>query len=143
MGAQFWGAPSGMRLTGTVTLRPSEGGRKASEYSLLSWCPGGCFGSFGYNRRIVSLVSEFLGMKFGVVYQEGVEPHFRVVYWDWNGPELSAKYGMESRGVIEGWLPQLGMWAIDEWAETHRSQLEQAWEDSRAGRAPTAIAPLE
>ena len=41
-----------------------------------------------------------------VVYEEGAEPHFRVV-WDWNGPELSAKYGMESRCVIEGWLPHL------------------------------------
>lgn len=91
----------------------------------------------------MTLVSEFLGMKFGIVYEEGAEPHFRVVYWDWNGPELSAKYGMESRCVIEGWLPQLGMWAIDEWAETHHSELEQAWEDSRVGRTPAAISPLE
>lgn len=40
-------------------------------------------------------------------------------------------------------LPQLGMWAIDEWAERHHSQLEQAWEDSRVGRTPAAKAPLE
>jgi hypothetical protein len=91
----------------------------------------------------MALVSEFLGMRFGVVYREDAEPHFRVVYWDWNGPELSAKYGLESRCVIDGWLPQLGMWAIDEWAELHRVELAQAWEDSRQGRAPDAIAPLQ
>ena len=91
----------------------------------------------------MTLVSEFLGMRFGVVYQEDAEPHFRVVYWDWSGPELLAKYGMESRCVIDGWLPKLGMWAIDEWAELHRVELAQAWEDSRQGRAPAAIAPLE
>ena len=32
---------------------------------------------------------------------------------------------------------------IDEWAETHHSELEQAWEDSRVGRTPASIAPLE
>jgi|GEM_PF-4721216 len=31
-----------------------------------------------------------------------------VLYWDWSGPELSAKYGLESRRVIDGWLPELG-----------------------------------
>ena len=33
--------------------------------------------------------------------------------------------------VIDGWLPKLGMWAIDEWAELHRVELAEAWEDIR------------
>ena len=82
-------------------------------------------------------------MKFEVVYEEGVEPHFRVIYWDWSGPELSAKYGIESRGIIEGWLPELGMWAIDEWAQKHAAELATAWEDSRSGQSLATIAPLE
>ncbi len=91
----------------------------------------------------VTVVSEFLGMKFGVAYQEDTEPHVRIVYWDWAGPELTAKYGIASRAVIDGWLPQLGMWAINEWVEEHQPELQQAWEESRMGRTPTPIEPLE
>ncbi len=74
----------------------------------------------------MNVVSEFLGMTFGVAYGTGAEPHIRVVYWGWDGPELSAKYGLESRVIIKGWLPELGMDEIDRWAQEHKEELEQA-----------------
>ena len=89
----------------------------------------------------MTAVSEFLGMTFKVVYEEGSEPHIRVVYWGWDGPELSAKYGLESRAVIEGWLPELGMEEIDLWTQEHQAELEQAWENSRTGRPLALIEP--
>ena len=91
----------------------------------------------------MSVVSDFLGMTFRVVYEEDVEPHVSVLYWDWSGPELSAKYGLESRRIIEGWLPKLGMGEIDMWVEEHLAELEKAWGDSRVGKRPAPISPLD
>ncbi len=86
-------------------------------------------------------------MKFGVAYEKDTESHIRIIYWDWAAqncqPRTVSQYGINSRAVIEGWLPQLGMWAINDWVEAHQPELQQAWEDSRMGRVPALIEPLE
>ena len=80
-------------------------------------------------------------MTFRVIYEEDSEPHVRVIYWGWDGPELSAKYGLESRAIIEGWLPELGMDEIDRWMQEHQVELRQAWDNSRVGKPLALIEP--
>ena len=89
------------------------------------------------------ILSEFLGTTFGVDRQPGTEPHLVVVYWGWDGPELRATYGLRSRKILSGWLPDLGMEFFEEWIEKHWSELICAWEDSERGVVPTPVEPLE
>ena len=41
-------------------------------------------------------------------------------------PNCLQRYGLESRVIIKGWLPELGMDEIDRWAQEHKEELEQA-----------------
>lgn len=90
----------------------------------------------------MGVISEFLGMRIEMAYQAEAEPHCRVIYWDWDGPELRAKYGLRSRRVIQGQLLELGVEALGGWVSLHIPELEQAWRDSRDGKPLLSIAPL-
>ena len=92
--------------------------------------------------QAMHVLSEFLGTTFGVEYEESVEPHLVVVYWDWDGPELRAKYGLHSRKVFDGWLPYLGMDELGEWIDDYWAELLLGWEDCELGKTPNPVAPL-
>ena len=71
-------------------------------------------------------------------YQDHAPPHFHAIY-----AEYEAEVAIGTGEILEGSLPRRTRRMVQEWAETHRLELEDDWERARAGEPLIRIEPLE
>ena len=83
-------------------------------------------------------ISRFFGIIVRMFYNDHVPPHFHANYG-----EHEALVEIATLAIYRGHLPRRAMALVLEWAAMHRAELQDAWDASRAGQAPTAIAPLD
>ena len=83
-------------------------------------------------------ISEFYGIFIYMYYQDHAPPHFHAIY-----AEYEAEVAIGTGEVLEGSLPRRARRMVQEWAATHRLELEDDWERARAGEPLIRIEPLE
>ena len=88
--------------------------------------------------EITGRVSRFYGISVRVNYREGTTPRFHARY---AGSE--AAIDIRRPALLDGKLPGRALAFVMEWATLHRQELLDAWERSRRGESPEAIAPLD
>jgi Domain of unknown function (DUF4160) len=64
-------------------------------------------------------------------------PHFHAYY-----QEEVAVYAIDTVDLIAGSLPRPQQRLVEAWAELHRAELLESWENLQDGRAPGRIDPL-
>jgi hypothetical protein len=82
-------------------------------------------------------VSRFLGIIIRFHYREHLPPHFHALYGEWE-----AQIALEHHTVLEGRLPDRVLGLVQEWAEIHRDELVQCWNQAQSGIIPGKINPL-
>jgi len=69
-------------------------------------------------------ISRFLGIIITMYFNEHNPPHFHVRY-----NEYRASVEIKTLNVISGVLPARVRGLVDEWAEIHRDELLEIWEN--------------
>ena len=64
-------------------------------------------------------------------------PHFHATY-----AEGEISISIVTLEVLAGKIERRALALVMEWAASHRAELQQAWNDIRAGRVPQKIEPL-
>lgn len=82
-------------------------------------------------------VSRFLDIVIRFYYDEHPPPHFHADY-----AEHKSQIAIGSQAVLKGRLPGRVLGLVLEWAELHRAELEQCWDQARRGEVPNKIDPL-
>lgn len=82
-------------------------------------------------------ISEFYGIAIAMYYAEHGVPHFHAIYAD-----ADASIAIGSLELLAGSLPERALRLVREWAELHRSELEDDWSRARNGKPLERIAPL-
>ena len=83
-------------------------------------------------------ICEFYGILIYMYYQDHAPPHFHALY-----AEHEAEVEIESGRIMRGSLPRRAQRLVEEWAQSHRLELEEDWRRARAGEPLNPIAPLE
>jgi Domain of unknown function (DUF4160) len=87
---------------------------------------------------IMPRISQFYGIAVYLYYRDHAPPHFHAIYG-----EYEAKIEIASATIMDGELPRKAKNLVEEWAETHRQQLQHNWDLARAGQPLESIEPLE
>jgi hypothetical protein len=85
----------------------------------------------------VPRISEFYGIVIAMYYAEHGVPHFHAIY-----AGHDASITIDSGEVLAGSLPDRALRLVREWAELHRTELEEDWWRAREGQPLERIAPL-
>jgi hypothetical protein len=83
-------------------------------------------------------ISEFFGIAIYMYFREHVPPHFHAIY-----AEYEAEVELDGLTLLSGTLPPRVRGLVVEWAAMHRNELLQVWQQARAKRPLSRIAPLE
>ncbi len=83
-------------------------------------------------------ISRFLGIIIAMYYNDHNPPHFHAIYGDFR-----AVIAVETGEILEGRLPPRVLGLVQEWRESHRTDLAEDWRLARARKALKRIAPLE
>jgi len=85
-------------------------------------------------------LSRFYGIEISIRAREANHPlpHFHASY-----AEFEASIAIETLEILAGTLPTRAIEMVLGWAAIHRTELQTAWNQLRAGRVPEKIAPLE
>ena len=70
-------------------------------------------------------ISRFLGIIITMYFNEHNPPHFHVRY-----NEYRASVEIKTLNIISGALPARVRGLVDEWAEIHRNELQEIWENA-------------
>jgi len=70
-------------------------------------------------------ISRFLGIIITMYFNEHNPPHFHVRY-----NEYRASVEIKTLNIISGALPARVRGLVDEWAEIHRNELLEIWENA-------------
>lgn len=82
-------------------------------------------------------VSRFLGIIIRFYYNDHMPAHFHADYG-----EYQAQIAIGTHTVLNGTLPGRVLGLVQEWAELHRDELAQCWDQARHGQVPNKIKPL-
>ncbi|HEX6681101.1 MAG TPA: DUF4160 domain-containing protein [Gaiellaceae bacterium] len=82
-------------------------------------------------------ISAFYGIVIAMYYAEHGVPHFHALY---GGQDASI--AIDSLEILAGSLPDRALRLVREWAELHRTELEDDWGRARASQPLERIAPL-
>lgn len=82
-------------------------------------------------------ISRFYGIVIQMFWNDHAPPHFHALY-----REHEAVISLENLAIIRGYLPNRALNLVVEWAEQHRSELEEDWELCRSRQMPNMIDPL-
>jgi hypothetical protein len=85
----------------------------------------------------VPRISTFYGIAIYMYYRDHAPPHFHAIYGD-----SEASVVIETGDVLEGSLPRRARALVSEWAEAHRDELRQAWDQARAAQPLPSIPGL-
>jgi len=83
------------------------------------------------------LISSFYGIDIKIYFKDHFPAYFHAYYG-----EHSVEIVISDLSVLAGHLPRRAMVLVKEWAELHRRELEDDWEEARAGRPLSRIEPL-
>jgi len=83
-------------------------------------------------------LSEFFGIQISIRTREHHQlPHFHAAY---AGETISIS--ISTLEILAGNIEQRALSMVLEWAVMHRSELQHAWDEVKAGRKPNKIEPL-
>jgi hypothetical protein len=82
-------------------------------------------------------ISRFYGIVVQMYFNDHAPPHFHAIYGD---DELIV--GIDPAIVLAGKAPARVSRMVLEWAELHRTELQNNWDRCRAEQPIVAIAPL-
>jgi hypothetical protein len=82
-------------------------------------------------------ISMFYGIIIRMFFNEHAPPHFHAQYG-----EFKAEIEIGTLEVMGGKLPRRALELVLEWAELHRSELQDDWELCRQHSHPKKIEPL-
>jgi len=71
-------------------------------------------------------------------YDDHPPPHFHAIYG-----EHEVKIAIETLEVIEGKLPRRALGLVFDWAELHKQELRDNWNEGQQHRPLSPIEPLE
>ena len=83
-------------------------------------------------------VSEFFWIVIALFYADHHPPHFHARYGD-----HEATFAIATLEILAGSLPRRPHALVLEWANLHRSELEQDWDRAGRGEPLARIPPLE
>jgi len=83
-------------------------------------------------------ICRFYGIIIAMYYNEHNPPHFHAKYG-----EFGAEIEIRTLQVFKGELPKRAKNLVMEWADEHRSELEQDWELARQMQELKDIEPLK
>ena len=86
----------------------------------------------------VPVIAAFYGMIVRMYHADHNPPHFHVQYG-----EASAIIDLKTGRLVAGSLPPRLVRITNEWRRLRLRELERAWADAQAMRAPRRIKPLE
>ena len=84
------------------------------------------------------IISIFFGIVIRMFYKEHDPPHFHGEYQGQQG-----KFDFDGEMLIGNIRSKTALRLIQEWASSHRTELEANWDRIKAGRAIERIEPLE
>ncbi len=82
-------------------------------------------------------ISQFHGVSIYMYFRDHAPPHFHAIHGDdeamveWNPPTLH-----------QGEIPKKLLMLVLEWAELHRTELDDDWQRAQAGQPLLPISPL-
>jgi hypothetical protein len=82
-------------------------------------------------------LSRFYGLRITMNYADHVPPHFHATYGD-----EEAQIEISSGDIVGGSLPRRAVALVKEWAELHRSELEDNWRRREQSLPLNKIDPL-
>ena len=82
-------------------------------------------------------LSRFYGLRITMNYADHVPPHFHATYGD-----EEAQVEIASGDIVGGSLPRRAAALVKEWAELHRSELEENWRRREQSLSLNKIEPL-
>jgi hypothetical protein len=71
-------------------------------------------------------ISRFFGIIIAMYAKDHIPPHFHAKYGDFIG-----LFSIEDGNLIEGNMPQRAIRLIQDWAELHRLELKDNWNQSQ------------
>ena len=84
-------------------------------------------------------ISRFFGIIIAMFAKDHTPPHFHAKYGDYAG-----YFSIDTGELIEGKMPRRAIRLIQDWAELHREELMNDWEESQKDNPDIKkIAPLE
>ena len=83
-------------------------------------------------------ISRFYGIVITLNFNDHLPPHVHAWYGGYR-----ATVAIEDGAPLHGELPGYAARMVREWATLHRAELMEAWEQTRQGRVPFKIEPLE
>jgi hypothetical protein len=86
---------------------------------------------------LISAISIFYGIVIQMFWKEHPPPHFHALY-----AEHEALINIYTLEEEEGFLPKHAMAMVLEWANEHRAELMEAWNQCVQMQLPKKIAPL-
>lgn len=82
-------------------------------------------------------ISMFYGIVIQMFWKEHPPPHFHALY-----AEYEMLINIQTLEVVKGFLPRRAMIMVLEWANEHRAELMEAWNQCAHMQPPQKIAPL-
>ena len=83
-------------------------------------------------------ICTFYGILIQMFFNDHSPAHFHVKYG-----EHKAVIDIQTLDIIQGKLPRRAHALVREWAQAHRSELQEDWELCRQKQQPKSIQPLE
>ena len=83
-------------------------------------------------------ISEFFGILIYMYYNDHAPPHFHAKYG-----EFEALVRIAPIGLLEGDLPPRAISLVMEWAQKHRNELMEEWNNAASNKKLHKIPPLE
>lgn len=80
----------------------------------------------------------FYGIIIRMFFDEHAPPHFHAQYG-----EFKASFRIDTLEVLDGQLPRRACNLVLDWAELHRQELLQNWEQCRNHQQPDRLEPLK
>jgi len=87
---------------------------------------------------LLPTISEFFGIAIRMYFDDHGTPHFHAHYG-----EYSAVISIESLAIMQGQLPKRALALVLEWANEHRSALEENWKRAMEHKPLRPIEPLD
>ncbi len=100
-------------------------------------CRPDFFGPASAGRIHMPELSRFYGLRITMNYADHVPPHFHATYGD-----EEAQIEISSGDIVGGSLPRRAVALVKEWAELHRSELEDNWRRREQSLPLNKIDPL-
>jgi hypothetical protein len=83
-------------------------------------------------------ISEFYGIKITMYWDEHMPPHFHAVYGSY-----TVLVDIKNATVLKGFFPGKQLKLVLAWAELHKDELLQNWENALNNKELKKIAPLQ